>query len=131
MTFLIHLGDVSQTCRGIGLYLGAYLYFKLAKINLNVSMKFGLIDGRTYIIGREGHIRINSPSVSKQHLEMKIKHRRVYLRDLDSTNGTYLVINNHLVRHDRGYVDQYQTIVIGNVKCTIRDLLTTNRANSD
>ena len=100
-------------------------------MNLNFSMEFGLIDGRTYIIGRKGHIRINSPSVSRQHVEMTIKNRRIYLRDMDSTNGTYLVIDDHLVRLDEGYVDQHQTIVIGNVKCTPWNLLTTNRANSD
>jgi len=100
-------------------------------MNLNFSMEFGLIDGRTYIIGREGHIRINSPSVSRQHVKMTIKNRRVYLRDMDSTNGTYLVIDDHLVRLDEGYVGQHQTIVIGNVKCTLWNLLTTNRTNSD
>jgi len=103
----------------------------LNNTNLNFSMEFGLIDGRIYIIGREGHIRINSPSVSRQHVEMTIKNRRVYLRDMDSTNGTYLIIDNHLVRLDEGYVDQHQTIVIGNVKCTPWNLLATNRANSD
>ena len=100
-------------------------------MNLNASTKFGLVDGRPYIIGREGHIRINSPSVSKQHVEMTIKNSRVYLRDLNSTNGTYLVIDDRLVRLDQGYVDQYQTIVIGNVKSTLRKLLTINCDNSD
>ena len=100
-------------------------------MDLNISMEFGLIDGQTYIIGRKGHIRINSPSVSKQHLEMTIKNRRVYLRDMDSTNGTYLLIDDHLVRLDKGYVDQHQNIVIGKVKCTLWSLLTINRANSD
>ena len=100
-------------------------------MNLNASTEFGLVDGRPYIIGREGHIRINSPSVSKRHVEMAIKNRRVYLRDLDSTNGTYLVLDDRLVRLDKGYVDQNQTIVIGNVKCTLWSLLTISRDNSD
>jgi pSer/pThr/pTyr-binding forkhead associated (FHA) protein len=100
-------------------------------MNLNASTEFGLVDGRPYIIGREGHIRINSPSVSKQHAEMTIKNRRVYLRDLNSTNGTYLVIDDRLVRLDKGYVDHYQPIMIGRVKCTLWELLAIICDNSD
>ena len=73
-----------------------------------LSKDFGLIDGQTYIIGREGnvyiegHIYINSPSVSRRHAEMKIKNGRIYLRDLDSTNGTYLMENDSLVPFKKG-----------------------------
>jgi pSer/pThr/pTyr-binding forkhead associated (FHA) protein len=62
-----------------------------------LSKEFGLIDGHTYIIGRESevyledHIYINSPSVSRRHAAMKIKNGRIWLRDLNSTNGTYLI----------------------------------------
>ena len=90
---------------------------------------FGLVDGHTYIIGRddgvywEDHIYINSPSVSRRHAAMKIKNGRIYLRDLDSTNGTYLMENDRLMPFKEGYVSPSQPIAIGHVKCTINSLL--------
>ncbi len=90
---------------------------------------FGLIEGHTYIIGREGdvciedHIYINSPSVSRRHAAMKIKNGRIYLHDLDSTNGTYWIENDSLVPFKEGYVSPSQPIAIGHVKCTINSLL--------
>ena len=95
----------------------------------SLSKDFGLLDGRTYIIGREGniyiedHIYINSPSVSRRHAAMKIKNGRIYLCDLDSTNGTYLIDNDSLVPFKEGYVSPAQPIVIGEVECTINSLL--------
>ena len=93
------------------------------------SKDFGLVDGHTYIIGREGevyledHIYINSPSVSRRHAAMKIKNGRIYLCDLDSTNGTYLIENDTLVPFKEGYVSPSQPLAIGHVKCTINSLL--------
>ena len=87
------------------------------------------MDGHAYIIGREGavylddYIYINSPTVSRRHAEMKIKNGRIYLRDLNSTNGTYLIENDSLVSFKEGYVSPSQPIVIGEVKCTINGLL--------
>jgi pSer/pThr/pTyr-binding forkhead associated (FHA) protein len=95
----------------------------------SLSKDFGLIEGHTYIIGREGevyledHIYINSPSVSRRHVAMKIKNGRIYLCDLDSTNGTYLIENDSLVPFKEGYVSPSQPIAIGHVKCTINSLL--------
>jgi pSer/pThr/pTyr-binding forkhead associated (FHA) protein len=94
-----------------------------------LSKEFGLIDGQTYIIGREGeiyledHIYINSPSVSRRHAAMKIKNGRIWLHDLDSTNGTYLIESDSLVPFKEGYVKPSQPIAIGHVKCTINSLL--------
>ena len=94
-----------------------------------LSKEFGLIDGHTYIIGRAGdvyiedYIYINSPSVSRRHAAMKIKNGRIYLCDLDSTNGTYLIENDSLLPFKEGYVSPSQPIAIGHVKCTIKSLL--------
>ena len=94
-----------------------------------LSEQLGLVDGRTYIIGRESevyiedHIYINSPSVSRRHAAMKMKNGRIYLCDLDSTNGTYLMENDSLVPFKEGYVTPSQPLVIGQVKCTINSLL--------
>ena len=95
----------------------------------SLSKDLGLTDGQTYIISRksdtyvEDCIYINSPSVSRPHLKMKIKNGRIYLRDLNSTNGTYLIENNSLVPFEEGYVSSHQPLVIGEVKCTIISLL--------
>ena len=95
----------------------------------SLSKDFGLVDGKIYIIGRksniylEGHIYINSPTVSKQHAAMKIKNGRIYLRDLKSTNGTFLIENDRLVPFEEGYVSSHQPLVMGDVKCTIQSLL--------
>ena len=95
-----------------------------------LSEDFGLIDGQTYVIGREGavyienYIYINSPTVSRRHAAIKIKNGRIYLCDLGSTNGTYLIDNDSLVPFEEGYVSPSQAIVIGEVKCTINSLLT-------
>ena len=58
---------------------------------MDSDMKAGgkRLENRTYIIGREGHIYINDPTVSKQHAEIQIINGEVYLRDLGSTNGTF------------------------------------------
>ena len=81
------------------------------------------MESRTYIIGREGHIYINDPTVSKHHAELQVLNGEIYLRDLNSTNGTYLVKNNRLVPFKEGYVQLNQLIVIGNHQYTIENLL--------
>jgi pSer/pThr/pTyr-binding forkhead associated (FHA) protein len=84
---------------------------------------FKRMESRTYIIGREGHIYINDPTVSKQHAEIQVINGEVYLRDLGSTNGTYLIKNNRLVPFNEGYVQLHQPIVLGNRQYTIQSLL--------
>jgi len=89
------------------------------KSNLDLE----LMEGRSYIIGREGHIHIDSPIVSKYHAELRIMRRRIYLRDLNSTNGTFLVRGKRVVRFVKGFVSPLQAVVIGNRKYNILDLL--------
>ena len=83
-----------------------------------------LVEGRTFVVGREGHIYINSSTASKRHAEIKIIGGRIYLRDLKSTNGTYLLKNKRLVHFEEGYVNPLQPIMIGNQMHTIESLLT-------
>ena len=92
---------------------------------MNTVVKEGVkrLESRTYIIGREGHIYINDPTVSKQHAEIQIVNGEVYLRDLESTNGTFLIKNNRLVPFNEGYVQLHQPIVLGNRQYTVRSLL--------
>ena len=81
------------------------------------------MEGRTFVVGREGHIYINSQSASKRHAEIRIVDGRIYLRDLDSTNGTYLVKNKGMVYFEQGYVNPRQPVVIGDQIHTIASLL--------
>ncbi len=95
----------------------------------SLSKEWGLTEGQTYIISRkddvcmEGYIYLDSPTVSRPHAELKIKNERVYLRDLNSTNGTYIVGNDGLVMVDERYVKPNQPIMIGLVNCTIQGLI--------
>ena len=95
----------------------------------SLSKELGLTEGQTYIISRkglvcmEGHIYIDSPTVSRPHAELKIKNGRVYLRDLGSTNGIYIVDNDNLASFEKGYVKPNQPMMIGRVTCTIQSLI--------
>jgi hypothetical protein len=98
-------------------------------MNGSLSKEWGLREGQTYIISRKGkvsmedHIYINSATVSRPHAELKIKNGRVYLRDLGSTNGIYIVDNDSLIRFEEGYVKPNQPLMIGKVTCTIQSLI--------
>jgi hypothetical protein len=54
---------------------------------------------------------------------MQIKNGRIHLRDLNSTNGTYLIENDRLLTFEEGYVSSHQPLLIGEIKCTILSLL--------
>ena len=103
----------------------------------SLSKDWGLKEGQTYIISRkglvcmEGYIYINAPTVSSPHAALKIKNGRVHIRDLDSTNGTYIVDNDSLISFKEGYVKPNQLMVIGSVKCTIQSLIAIAGVYSD
>ncbi len=81
------------------------------------------LEGRVFILGRDGHIYIDSPTASKHHAEIRIIGGKIRLRDLDSTNGTFLLKNRKLVQFTEGFVNPLQPIVIGNKPYVINDLL--------
>ena len=89
----------------------------------NLSTKLELMEGRTFILGREGHIYIDSPTASKHHAEIRIIGGKIHLRDLDSTNGTFLKKNKTLIKFDQGFVNPLQPITIGKNTYVIQDLL--------
>jgi pSer/pThr/pTyr-binding forkhead associated (FHA) protein len=98
---------------------------KIIMTNEQESESLTYFEGRTFIIGREGHIFIRDPSASKHHAEMKISNGKFYIRDLDSTNGTYLLRNKKLVKFDAGPVHPDQRLIIGREVFTARSLLRT------
>lgn len=83
----------------------------------------GAVEGRSYIIGREGHIYLGDSSISRQHAEIKFIDGKILLRDLGSTNGIYLVKGNRAVRIQQDYVQANQQIVIGQCRCTVQELM--------
>jgi pSer/pThr/pTyr-binding forkhead associated (FHA) protein len=92
-------------------------------MNQLLSINLAHMEGRIFILGRQGHIFIDSPTASKHHAEISIIDGDVYLRDLDSTNGTFLLKKNVRTPFEEGYVDPQQSIVIGGKALAIQDLL--------
>ncbi len=92
------------------------------------------MEGRTFIVGREGHIYINDKSVSRKHAEIKLIDGEIRMRDLDSTNGTYVVKDNSVVQFKEAILKPQHTVVIGKKAFTVQSLLATIEvfaANSD
>ena len=77
-----------------------------------MSEGLDITESRTFIIGREGHIYIRDAAVSKRHAEITFANGKFFLRDLKSTNGTYLLKNKKIVHFQEGYVHPDQPIVI-------------------
>jgi len=93
----------------------------MPKSQTPVNLK--LIEGRSFIIGRQGHIFIDSITASNHHAEIKVVNQKIYLRDLDSTNGTFLLQSGSRVRFEKGYVKPQQIVVIGGKRHTVMELL--------
>ena len=81
------------------------------------------MEGRVYTIGRDGQIRIDDPSLSRGHAEIRFIDGKIRLRDLGSTNGTYLVVNNELIGISESFVVPDQRVVMGSEQYTIKALL--------
>ncbi len=83
----------------------------------------GALEGRKFIIGREGHVYVSDPAASKEHAEIEIIDGRILIRDLNSTNGIYFIRDNKPVRFTEEYVVPEQTIAIGEERHTVRNLI--------
>jgi hypothetical protein len=83
----------------------------------------GFIEGRAYTIGREGHIRIDDPSLSRGHAEIKFFGGKIRLRDLGSTNGTYLATGNKFISVIESFVTPNHQVVLGSKHYTVKALL--------
>ena len=80
-------------------------------------------EDRAYTIGRDGHIRIDDPSLSRGHAEIRFIGGKIRLRDLGSTNGTYLVVDNKIIGIDESFVNPDQRVVLGGRQYTVKALL--------
>ncbi|MCW9014089.1 MAG: FHA domain-containing protein [Gammaproteobacteria bacterium] len=81
------------------------------------------MENRTYIIGRQGHIRLFDKTTSSKHAELVILDNALYLTDLDSTNGTFLMEQGRRKRFSEGYIDMNQTLAFGEHVCSVRELV--------
>ena len=91
--------------------------------NSKPRVNLKLLEGRSFTIGRHGHIFIDSITASNRHAEIKIVDQKIHLRDLDSTNGTFLVGNGSKRRFKKGFVKPAQRVEIGGEIRTIAELL--------
>lgn len=87
------------------------------------ATKLGFMEGQAFTIGRDGHIRINDPSLSRGHAELKFIDGKIRLRDLGSTNGTFLLNGNRTISVSESFVTPAQRIVIGSKQYTVKALL--------
>ncbi len=85
--------------------------------------ELGFMEGRAYTIGRDGQIRIEDPSLSRGHAEIKFIDGGIRLRDLGSTNGTYLVSGGKAVSVDERFVTPDQRVILGGAQYTVKALL--------
>jgi pSer/pThr/pTyr-binding forkhead associated (FHA) protein len=77
------------------------------------------IPGPQLLIGRDAqcHLRPASPSISKRHCLLLVKGSAAFVRDLDSTNGTFL--NDEPVQGERQLRDQ-DTLTLGPLSFQVR-----------
>ena len=81
------------------------------------------MENRTYVIGRKGQIHLYDKTTSAQHAELVVLDNTLYLTDLGSTNGTYLLHDGRRTRFSEGYIDLDQTLAFGNQVCSVRELV--------
>ena len=78
---------------------------------------------RTYVIGRQGNIQLFDKTASAKHAELSVIDNQMYLTDLDSTNGTYLMDHGKRKRFKEGFINLEQTLAFGEQVCTVRELM--------
>ena len=81
------------------------------------------MENKTYIIGRRGNIELFDKTTSSRHAELVVLNDQMYLTDLDSTNGTYLMNHGKRKRFKEGYINLNQTLSFGEHICTVRELI--------
>ncbi|MDH3712859.1 MAG: FHA domain-containing protein [Gammaproteobacteria bacterium] len=72
---------------------------------------------------RTNVIWLNHDTVSNVHAELDVLNDRFFLRDLNSTNGIFRDEEGKKVRFKEGYVELDQVVFLGDLRCTVRELL--------
>jgi len=81
------------------------------------------MENKTYIIGRCGTIQLFDKTASSRHAELVVLDNQMYLTDLDSTNGTFLMNQGKRKPFKEGYISLEQTLAFGEQVCTVRELI--------
>ena len=92
-------------------------------MNNGINGMLAKLEGRNFIIGREGHIYVSDPAASKKHAEMSFTGGKIRIRDLGSTNGIFILTDEKPVPLGDEYVEPQQVIVIGAQKFRVQGLL--------
>ncbi len=77
----------------------------------------------SYIIGRAGDITLYDDTVSRRHASLELHGSELFLRDLDSRNGTYEIRDNKLVPFKAGAVTRDQVFAFGECVRSVVQLL--------
>lgn len=78
---------------------------------------------RTYVIGRKGQIQLSDRTTSAEHAQLTVQKDNFYLKDLNSTNGTFLMLNGKKQPFTEGNVNLNQVLAFGNLTCSVRELV--------
>jgi len=81
------------------------------------------MNNRTYVIGRQGNIQLFDKTTSSRHAELVILDNQMYLTDLNSTNGTFIMDHGKRKPFKQGYISLDQTLSFGQHICTVRELV--------
>lgn len=81
------------------------------------------MENKTYVIGRRGNIQLFDKTTSARHAELVVLNNQMYLTDLNSTNGTYLMNQGKRKPFKEGYIELNQTLSFGGQVCTVRELV--------
>lgn len=80
---------------------------------LSEELRNYIVEGKPYVIGREGHIYIYDEAISRHHAEIRVYKGRIILRDLGSTNGLNILKNKRLHPIKQGFVSPNDRILLG------------------
>ena len=83
----------------------------------------GLTEGEPYIIGRNGHVSLKDPYVSRKHAEISFSGGEISLRDLSSGNGLSIYRDGGYVPFSGGVVKEDDRVFIGSQSYAVYELL--------
>ena len=85
--------------------------------------EYGYLEGRKFVIGRIGHIRIDDQTVSMNHAQITFTDGMIKLTDLGSTNGTYVEKYGKFVPCTEMYISAKTRIMLGDSVYSVKSLL--------
>jgi putative transposase len=78
---------------------------------------------QSFIIGRAGDVTLYDDTVSRRHACLEVEDEGMFLRDLDSRNGTYEIRDKKLVPFASGAVYADQVFAFGECVRSVKQLL--------